>query len=150
MGTCYKGTEEEIRALNTYIKLMRATESVTARIHGYLKNDGLTISQLGVLESLFHLGPMHQREIGAKILKSGGNMTVVIDNLEKRGLVKRVRGENDRRFITIHLTEEGNKLIDRIFPVHVAAVSSEFKRLDKAEMEELGRICKKLGLKEVG
>ncbi len=47
---------------------------------------GLTESQFGVLDSLFHLGPMKQKEIGKKILKSGGNITMVINNLEKRGI----------------------------------------------------------------
>ena len=47
---------------------------------------------------LLHLGPMHQRELGRKLLKSSGNITLVVDNLEKRGLVRREREREDRRF----------------------------------------------------
>jgi MarR family 2-MHQ and catechol resistance regulon transcriptional repressor len=109
---------------------------------------GLTISQFETLEVLFHLGPMCQRELGEKILKSSGNMTMVIDNLEKRGLVKRQREGGDRRFVTVHLTEEGYRLINEILPRHVAAITEEMSFLTPSEQEELGRLCKLLGLRE--
>ena len=70
-------------ALNTYTKLMRAAESVTGRISRVMTAAGLTISQFGVLEALQHKGPLCQKDIAAKILKSSGNITLVIDNLEK-------------------------------------------------------------------
>jgi MarR family 2-MHQ and catechol resistance regulon transcriptional repressor len=134
------------RALKTYVKLMRATESITARIHRQLSTFGLTFSQFGVLEALYHLGPMSQSEIGQKILRSSGNMTMVIDNLEKRELVRRERNQADRRFFIIHLTDEGKKLISGIFPSHAAEIARELDVLSPTEQQTLGRLCKKLGL----
>jgi MarR family 2-MHQ and catechol resistance regulon transcriptional repressor len=136
----------ESRALKTYVKLMRATESMTARAHRQLSNFGLTVSQFGVLEALHHLGPMSQSEIGQKILRSSGNMTMVIDNLEKRKLVRRERNQADRRFLIVHLTSEGKELISSIFPSHAAEITREFDVLTPAEQQTLGRLCKKLGL----
>ena len=134
------------RALKTYVKLMRATESITARTHRQLSTFGLTFSQFGVLEALYHLGPMSQSEIGQKILRSSGNMTMVIDNLEKRELVRRERNQADRRFFIIHLTDEGKKLISGIFPSHAAEIARELDVLSPTEQQTLGRLCKKLGL----
>lgn len=135
------------RALNTYIKLMRAAESVTSRVHRVLATPKLTISQFGVLEALYHKGSLCQRDIGAKILKSSGNITLVIDNLEKQNLVSRVKDENDRRYFTIHLTESGTDLITRVFADVEAAIVTEMASIDEAEQEILGRLCKKLGTK---
>lgn len=53
----YRGSKDEIRALSLYVKLVRASESVSARIHAHLSEAGLTVSQFGVLEALLHLGP---------------------------------------------------------------------------------------------
>src|SRR5512139_2869528 len=114
-STC-KETKETVKALSAYVKLMRAAESLTARIHRNLADVDLSISQFGTLEALYHLGPMTQIEIGKKILKSSGNMTMVIDNLEKRALVRRERGKEDRRYFTVHLTGAGKKLISDFFP----------------------------------
>lgn len=135
------------RALNTYTKLMRAAESVTSRVHRVLAEPKLTISQFGVLEALYHKGPLCQRDIGSKILKSSGNITLVIDNLEKQNLVSRVRDENDRRYFTINLTESGTGLIARVFADVEAAIGTEMAALDEEEQVLLGQLCKKLGKK---
>ncbi len=142
----FRGTKTEVRSLSTYVKLMRAAEAVSTRVTRHLAESGLTISQFGVLEALHHLGPLCQRDIGKKILKSSGNITVVIDNLEKRGLVARVRGADDRRFFTVQLTSEGERLITGVFPPHAEAIVREMAVLTEEEQIELGRICKKLGL----
>jgi len=147
MATKRRYDPDEARALKTYVKLMRATESVTAKAHRQLSNFGLTFSQFSVLEALYHLGPMSQSEIGQKILRSSGNMTMVIDNLEKRKLVRRKRNRTDRRFIIIHLTVEGKKMISSIFPSHAAEIARQLDVLTPAEQQTLGSLCKKLGLK---
>ena len=135
-----------MRALSAYVKLMRAAESMTTRAHRHLSSFGLTISQFGVLEALFHLGPLSQKDLGQKILRSSGNITMVIDNLEKHGLVRRKRDRQDRRFFIVHLTYGGNKLIRKIFPPHAAVISNELSVLTAAEQKTLGALCKKLGL----
>lgn len=146
MGTRYKGTKQQVASLDAYIKLMRAADSATARIHRHLASAKLTISQFGVLEALYHLGTLCQRDLGQKILKSSGNMTTVIDNLEKRRLVLRKRSLQDRRLLHVHLTPKGRQLMEGFFPRHVARVVEEMSTLTAAEMAELGRLCRKLGL----
>ncbi len=148
MSTHYQGTVEERMALDVYIKLSRAANAVTGRINAHLAGVNLTISQFGVLESLYHLGPMHQNTLGEKILKSSGNMTLVIDNLVKRGLVERRRDVQDRRYIKVHLTEVGQALIKDIFPRHVQIVVNEMDILSPAEKEQLAYLCRKVGLQE--
>ncbi|QEM70194.1 MarR family transcriptional regulator [Geobacter sp. FeAm09] len=108
----------------------------------------LTISQFGVLEALLHKGPLCQRDIAAKILKSTGNITLVIDNLEKRALVRRERTSEDRRYLTIQLTDQGLGLIREVFARVEAAIVAEMKALTNDEQEALGILCKKLGLRE--
>jgi len=143
--TKYQGTAEEVDALNTYIKLMRAAKSVTDAAHSHLTKHRLTETQFGVLETLYHLGGMCQRELAEKNLTSTANITTVIDNLEKRNLVERVRSETDRRYITVNLTENGKELIGGIFPDHVRSIVKSFRVLSDAEKATLGELCKKLG-----
>lgn len=146
MSTHYRGTEEEERTLNAFIKLMRASESVNIRLNRHLSEAELTVSQFGVMEALLHLGPLNQKSLGEKLLKSGGNITLVIDNLEKCGHVKRRRDPDDRRAMLVSLTEEGESFIRDFFPRHLERIMEEFSVLSAGEKEELARICKKLGL----
>ncbi|SRR5690606_4836550 len=148
MPTHYKGKKSEVNALNVYIKLIRAAESITARVHAHIYEKGITVTQFSVLEALYHLGPLYQKELGDKLLKSGGNITLVIDNLEKQGLVRRERGSRDRRQFIIHLTDAGKEKIESIFPKHAEAITKEFEILTEEERTELERLLKIIGLKK--
>ena len=145
MPTHYKGSPQETLALNTFIKLTRSVESLTSRLSQRGTLGELTESQFGVLETLYHLGSMCQNQIAAKILKSSGNLTMVIDNLEKHGLVRRVRDLEDRRKVQVSLTDQGRQLIGQVFPVQVTAITEEMSALTPQEQETLGSLCRKLG-----
>lgn len=145
MGTSYKGSKSEVVTLNAFIKLMRATESLNNRLNRHLSDVNLTVSQFGTLEMLLHLGPLNQRMIGEKLLKSGGNITMVIDNLEKQGYVVRKKDPDDRRAVLIHLRPKGKRLIEGFFPKHLEKIKEEFSVLSDEEKKTLADICKKLG-----
>jgi MarR family 2-MHQ and catechol resistance regulon transcriptional repressor len=146
MPTRYDGPDVEVRALNSFIKLMRSANALQAALLPPLQKEfGLTESQLGVLESLLHLGPLSQSDICQKILRGGSNVTTVVDNLERAELVRRVRDESDRRVQVVHLTEKGRELISRAFPVHAGRISRLMAVLTEEEQRELGRLCRKLG-----
>src|SRR3954462_12732669 len=146
MGTRHRGTIEEINALNAFIKLQRAAESVSVRVHSVLPT-GLTVTQFGVLEALHHIGPLCQSELAEKLLKSGGNLTLVVDNLEKAGYVARERDPADRRFVVVKLTDKGQAFITALFPKVVAKVKRDRAALSGTDSSDLGRLCKKLGLR---
>ena len=145
MPTHFQGSAETKRALSAFINLARATNSLQARLSVQLEGQGLTVGQFGVLEALLHLGPMTQCVLGEKLLRSGGNITLVIDNLEKHGLVRRERQTEDRRTIVIHLTPKGMRLIKRVFPAHAKMILKEMSQLEPKEQEDLRRLCRKLG-----
>lgn len=146
MGTRHRGTIEEINALNAFIKLQRAAESISVRVHAVLPGE-LTVTQFGVLEAIYHIGPLCQSELAEKLLKSGGNLTLVVDNLEKAGHVSRQRDPADRRFVVVSLTEKGQAFIAALFPKVVANVTSEMSALSSTELLDLSRLCKKIGLR---
>ena len=149
MGTKFKGSEEQRIALDTFIKLNRCLSALGARIAKECPLPaGLTVSQFSVMEALLHCGPLSQQEVGHKILRSRGNITMVVDNLEKRGLVQRERDEDDRRVVVVSLTQAGRELISRIFPQHVTDIVAEMSILTVEEQETLGRLCRKLGKQE--
>jgi MarR family 2-MHQ and catechol resistance regulon transcriptional repressor len=128
------------------LKLSRATESVGSCLEGGLREAGLTVSQFGVLESLHHLGPLSQGELAHKLLKSNGNLTLVVDNLERRRLVKRRRDREDRRRVVVHLTAKGSRLIAEQFPLQARAVRDAMAALAPYEQRHLADLCRRLGL----
>lgn len=145
MATRYDGTAGELRALGAFVALQRAADSVEARTQDEINRAKLTQSQFGVLEALLHLGPLCAKDLARKILRSKGNLTLVIENLERAGLVERAAREDDRRFQTVTLTRKGRALIAGMFPRHAGTIVKAFKILTADEQEELRRLCRKLG-----
>lgn len=145
MDTKIKRSKSELLVLNTYIKLIRARESVARHVRPTIESFGLTIAQFGTMEMIYHLGPQTQKVIGNKLLWSGGNVTQVVDNLERNGLVKRNPVPEDRRAYHVSLTENGHDLIEKVFDQHLQDISRIFGVLSEPEQQKLGELCKRLG-----
>lgn len=139
-----KRTKKDSLAVATFSGLSKTTNLVSTEIHKHLAKHKLTNSQFGVLEALHKLGPMYQRDLAQQIVKTTGNITTVIDNLEKNDLVRREREAKDRRYFMVVLTAKGSKLIKKIYPTHAKQIEQVMKRLTKAELEKLKKICAKL------
>ncbi len=132
-------------ALSMWVKLARAHSTLSKLTDENIRSFGLTTPQFGVLECLGHLGPMTIGELCRKQLVSGGNMTVVVDNLTNIGLVERIPSKDDRRAIVVQLTKKGKKLFNEIFIRHADFVASTVGVLSDKEQSELSVLLKKLG-----
>ena len=145
MGTKYRGSEREMRALNAFITLMRAADSVSDFVHRHLSERELTVSQFAALEALYHCGEMCQGDLAEKLMRTLGSVTSLLDGLQKRGFVTRRRTGEDKRFVTAALTPRGRGLIARILPGHVRDIAERFGAISARQQEELRAICRQLG-----
>ncbi len=132
-------------AVHAYVKLIRASRAVFARLEPLLAKTGLTATQFGVLEALLHKGAMTQRELGRKVLTSAGNMTDVLDKLEARALLRRVRSTEDRRSVRVELTPAGRSLIETLFPEHARDIAAAMGALPPEDLAVLGDLLRRLG-----
>ncbi|MDV6375051.1 MarR family winged helix-turn-helix transcriptional regulator [Deinococcus arenicola] len=146
MPNPFSGNDAERAALDAYIKLWRGAHAVEVAANRHLADHGLTISQFAVLEALYHLGPLSQRQLADKILRSSGNLTMVIDNLERDRQVSRKRNPADRRAFQISLTPAGRSLITGILPGHARGIRELFGVLEPEEVQQLSALTRKLGL----
>ena len=144
MAVNSKSSEQRI-ALATYIRLLRAANAARTHASRQLEGTGLTLTQFAVLEALYHLGPMSLSDIAQKILTTGGNLTMVVGNLEKQGLANRQKSPQDGRVLIVSLTPKGKALIRRIFPAHAAAITEFMGALTPAQQKQFGELCRQLG-----
>ncbi|MGH7152290.1 MAG: MarR family winged helix-turn-helix transcriptional regulator, partial [Acetobacteraceae bacterium] len=129
-----------IEALRAYVKLLRAAKAVVARLEPALAKAGFTSTQLGVLEAVLHKGSLTQTELGRKVLTSAGNMTDLIDKLERRGLVRRSRKPGDRRAVRVELTPDGRQAIETLFPRYAADIAAAMAGLGADDLHRLGEL----------
>ena len=133
-------------ALGLWVKLARASTTVHRLAARNIAGYNLTEPQFAVLECLGHLGSLPIGTLSKKMLVSGGNMTVVVDNLEREGLVERLPDPADRRCINVRLTDEGQRYIKKIFIRHAKYITQLVSVLSMNEQQELSSLLRKLGL----
>ena len=137
--------EVEERALRLWIALARAYATFSRAVAGKVSDYGLTVPQFGVLEALYHLGPLSLGDLADKLLVTGGNVTYVMDRLEEHGWVLRERSGEDRRVVRAKLTPAGREVIAEVFPGHAEFVRDLTAHLSAAEQDELRSLLKRLG-----
>lgn len=135
--------------LKTLVALSKSFQSVRKRETTTIREGGLTLPQFAVLEILYHKGDLRICDIIERTLSTGGNMTVVADNLAKDGLIERYPDPDDRRASLLSITDKGIQLMESIFPNHVSNISGIFNVLSAEEKKNLIILLKKLGGVEV-
>ena len=83
-------------------------------------------------------------ELSQRLLRVNSNITALIDNLETRGLVQRVRDEQDRRIIRVRLTEVGQKLRNDAVATQNSQIMALLAGMSDAEIDELRRLLAKV------
>ncbi|KQX60714.1 MULTISPECIES: MarR family winged helix-turn-helix transcriptional regulator [unclassified Paenibacillus] len=138
-------SEQRNESLDLYIALSRASEWVNAHGDRDIRNYGLNRTEFGVLELLYHKGAQPIQQIGGKVLMSSGNITYVVDKLEKKEFVKRKTSTEDRRLIFAEITEKGKQFIEEVFPKHTEVIEKAVAGLTAEEKKIASQLLKKLG-----
>ena len=138
-------SEQRNDSLDLYIALSRASEWVNAHGDRDIRNHGLNRTEFGVLELLYHRGAQPIQQIGGKVLMSSGNITYVVDKLEKKEFVKRKTSTEDRRLVFAEITEKGKQFIEEVFPKHTEVIEKAVAGLTPEEKKIASQLLKKLG-----
>ena len=98
-------SDEQHRALKFWVKLARAHSAIAGQATADISRHGLTLAEFGILEVLYHRGPMLLGEVQRRILVSSGGITFLVDRLTAKGLVERRACDTDRRARYATLTD---------------------------------------------
>lgn len=131
--------------LKLFIGLSRTVNAINRASDKLFARFGLSRGQFAVLEALYHKGDLTVGRVQELILTTSGNIPVIVKNLEKRGLLTREQGRDDRRQFILSITESGRKLMAELYPQNETLIIKHMSLLSAAEQEELLLYLKKLG-----
>lgn len=103
----------------------------------HVKSLGLTMTQFDVIATLGNQPPMSCKDLGNKTLVSKGTLTGVLERLEEKGYVSRGSNPEDARSQLVCLTKSGQKLFEKVFPLHMEFLGKAFSKLSAAELAQL-------------
>lgn len=129
--------------IHTEIVFKKAERTINFNIGKTIKEHGLTTPQFGVLDVLYTKGEMRICHLIGKVLATSGNMTVIIKNMERDGLLYRKKDEIDKRAYIVGLTDKGKEIFENILPKHREEINNVYNILTEEERETLITILKK-------
>ena len=128
--------------LGRFLRLQKHIETEISACH---KQCELTMGEFDVLATLRRAGtPFTLTPSGllSSMMLTSGAMTNRLDKLESKGLIKRVHSTEDRRSVTVGLTEKGLATIDDAIEQHVRIQHTLVDHLSDTEMPELNQLLK--------
>ena len=123
-------TAPESLDLKLWTVLAKAYDAVRTHAFADIERHGLTPGEFGVLDTLYHKGPMLLGELQHRVLVTSGGISYLSHRLEERGLVDRREFAEDRRTKEVALTPEGESLMRQVFPQHTAAIERALANVD--------------------
>jgi MarR family transcriptional regulator, 2-MHQ and catechol-resistance regulon repressor len=145
-ATITRQTAAQQRALKLFVVLQRCAAAVSGNVERSAVLEDLSETEFGILEALYHKGPLLLGDVQKKILLSSGGVTYAIDRLADKGLVERRECASDRRARYAALTANGQALMDRIFPSHAVAIERVMSTLSAKEQDQAIELLRRLGL----
>lgn len=142
----------DLAAMAVCANLFRAAQGVRAHLERtVLRRHDLSWTGFATLFNVWVWGPGEVRALADSTGVARPTISGVADTLERRGLVRREGHEADRRLCRIALTEEGERLIEALFPDFNAGESALTAGFDDDERAALARMLRRLvhGAKEL-
>lgn len=124
--------------------LIEFYEKFSSWEHGVVRESGLTLSQMHTLEILGVMGDLRMTELAAKMGITTGSLTVLVDRLERNGLVARKPHETDRRSIRVGLTDEGARISEEHHTLHTHLTQEMLAVLSPEEAKSFLEILRRI------
>jgi DNA-binding MarR family transcriptional regulator len=142
----YDEAEDLHLSASVWLRLMKCYNIISRDLRKQVERDGLiTLPQFDVLVQLSRKEEgLSFVELSRKLLVTSGNLTGIIDRLERDSLVSREPDNSDRRVVRIRLTAKGTELVGRLVPDHVKQIGSVFARIPSKDLRQLRTLLGKL------
>lgn len=127
---------EAVNILHTYL---RVTQHLSQQFRTYFGQFSLTFPQAMVLTVLGETGPIPISQLAEKTGSANSTISGIVDRLEKLGLVRRTRSEEDRRVIRVEITEEYRQMRTKALGSVNDYFSTLISSISQQEREEILR-----------
>jgi DNA-binding MarR family transcriptional regulator len=143
MRPFYRASDYSMKNSVGYL-IRRTSNLVLPQLEALFADASLTFSQWTVLMALREWGNSTSVQIARDICHDAGSLTRILDELEERGLISRVRNETDRRSVTVSLTSQGLALVESLLPRVVAHWNTLLVDFNHTEIKLLVKLMTRL------
>ena len=133
-------------ALRIWLRLLTCTQLIERQVRSRLREQfGTTLPRFDLMAQLErHPEGLKMNQLSRQLMVTGGNVTAIVDQLEKEGLVERLDEPADRRAFRIRLTRSGEKSFAEMARAHEEWVVELLSGMSRREQDDLLRLLAKV------
>src|SRR5256886_13688068 len=137
---------DDHRALRIWLRLLTCTHLIEQRVRSGLRERfATTLPRFDLMAQLErHREGLKMNELSRLLMVTGGNVTAIVDQLEKEGLVERFDEPADRRAFRIHLTRAGEKTFAEMARAPEEWVVELLAGMNRRDQDEMLRLLAKV------
>jgi DNA-binding MarR family transcriptional regulator len=139
--------KQEVTSLDVLLiwkSISRSWKTLNKDVERALSSTGLTLAEVRILHSLHENGPVPITKLSSELLVTPGAITSLVDDLEGQGLVDRVRGDGDRRVVTIKITGRGEAILRKAIDLHKQYITKKFAPLSRKQIILLAELLERV------
>jgi MarR family transcriptional regulator, organic hydroperoxide resistance regulator len=138
-------TPWDVPRFRNWIAVAKVNLLVEKMLSGGLAELGLKLPHYDILLNVYRYPDLTQQELANRLLVGRSNLSMVLPELEKRGLLLRAQGKDDKRIRRLQLTEVGRALTEKALAIQVSVIERVTQALDTEECEQLGDYMRRIG-----
>ncbi len=131
-------------SIGVWVRILRVHTVISSIIRKKVNQKGLTLPQLYVLTTLGLQGNMLLGQLGQELLVTKGNITPIVNHLERDGFVFRDQDKKDRRKVWVRLTPKGEELFGEVLSAYEEEFVPLMDYLSQEELKQLSHLLKKV------
>ena len=131
-------------SIGVWVRILRVYTVISTEIRKKVGKKGLTLPQLYVLTTIGLQGDMLLGKLGKELLVTKGNITTIVDHLERDDFVIRDQDKKDRRKVWVRLTLKGEQLFEEILSAYEEEFVPLMRCLSHEELKQLSLLLKKM------
>ncbi|MCX8012537.1 MAG: MarR family transcriptional regulator [Desulfobacterota bacterium] len=131
-------------SIGVWVRILRVYTVISNEIRKKVGRKGLTLPQLYALTTLGLHGEMLLGKLGKELMVTKGNITTIVDHLERSGFVIREPDKNDRRKIWVRLTSKGEQFFEEVLSAYEEEFVPLMRCLSQDELKQLSLLLKKI------
>lgn len=127
-----------------WIATVRAEKAIVRELTKALAPLDIKIVQLDVLMNLYRHPGMSQHDLARRLLVGRSNITMLLPQLERQGLLRREADDKDKRVMRLFLTAEGESLLMEALAVYTALIDRVMAQSTPAECDMMGEVMMRI------
>ncbi len=127
-----------------WIAVAKASQIIHQKLAKALTSLDIKVPHLDILANLYRFEGISQQDLARKLLVGRSNISMLLPQIEKRGLIERRPDDRDKRILRLHLTDKGRELTRKALAIELELIEYSMSTTSEEECNHVGDVMQRM------